>query len=70
MDKSTYSPVEITLRMHGKTYSVSGLDWDSNGNELVAAFTKLLVCAGFSPEIIQEADGVRYEVTINGDNLV
>lgn len=59
MDK-VYSPVNIVLEMHGIKYSVEGLPWDSGADELFDAFKRLMVCATFSPTILNE-DGGHYE---------
>jgi len=53
-------PVSITLKMHGHTYTAEGLDWDSDALTLKNAFECLMVCAGFSPSII-EVEGGHYE---------
>lgn len=59
MDK-TCMPVSIMLKMHGETYTTEGLPWDSDADSLKEAFSRLLVCAAFSPDVIEE-DGGRWE---------
>jgi len=66
MDRTT-EPIEITLKMHGITYKVSGLDWDSNSAQLIEAFTRLMVAGGYDPSVIQCEDGARFEVEVVND---
>lgn len=60
MKEKTYEPVKLTLEMHGIKHTMEGLDWDSSGEDLLDAFKRLLVGAGFSPSIMGDEFG-RYE---------
>ena len=57
MENSIYKPVKITLEMHGVSYTVEGLDWDSDGTTLKDAFNRLLVSAGFPASIMDNEEG-------------
>lgn len=57
----------ITLYSHGMTYMVSGIRWDCSASELIDIFTRMLVCAGFDPGVIQCADGARYSCEVVDD---
>lgn len=50
-------PVKITLEMHGREHSISGLEWDIDSKELLNAFKRLMVLAGFSPYVLDDEDG-------------
>ena len=60
MDEKVYEPVSIELKMNGVTYRIEGLDWDSDADTLKEAFATLMVCAGFSANVIDLEDG-HYE---------
>ena len=59
MDK-VCNPVSIVLEMHGEKYSIEGMPWDSGADELLDAFKRLMVCATFSPTILNDECG-HYE---------
>lgn len=50
--RNTYEPVELSLKMHGISYTIKGLDWDCNGEELLENFKRLMVAAGFAPSVM------------------
>lgn len=53
-------PAKIVLEMHGHTYSVDGLPWDADADELINAFKRLLVSATFPATILNDEYG-HYE---------
>ena len=53
-------PVKISLTMHGVTHTVDGMPWDSDAEELIDAFKRLLIGATFSPSILDDEYG-HYE---------
>ncbi len=57
MNDKTYNPAKIVLEMHGITYTVEGLDWDSDGDSLRDVFNRLLVVAGFAPSAMDYEGG-------------
>ena len=57
VDSKLYESVAISLRIHGRTYTVEGLDWDINGKELLDEFKGLMVASGFPPSIMNNENG-------------
>ena len=57
MDKKTTQPIEIVLVNNGETYTAENLDWDLNGEELLAAFKRLMVAAGYPPSVLNNEEG-------------
>jgi len=57
MNAKICEPGEISLTLHGRTYSVKGLDWDIDGKDLIREFTGLMVASGFAPSIMVEEGG-------------
>lgn len=53
-------PITITLKMHGVTHTVEGLDWDCSAEDLVDAFKRLLIGATFPPTVLNDEWG-HYE---------
>ena len=61
-EKLIKTPIKIQLTLHGITYTVDNLEWDTPSDELIEKFTELLVCGGFHPSTIIPAGGGHYEV--------
>lgn len=54
-------PITIILKSRGQTFSIEGLPWDSDADEIKEQFSRLLVLAGFHPSVIDLAEGGRYD---------
>lgn len=54
-------PITIILKSNGQTFSIEGLPWDSDANEIKEQFSRLLVLAGFHPSVIDLAEGGKYD---------
>jgi len=50
-------PGKISLTLHGQTYTVEGLPWDINGEDLINEFKGLMVAAGFAPTVMNDEAG-------------
>ena len=53
--------MKITLELYGKNYSIESKADDYTAEELKEGFSCLLVCAGYSPEVMVTKDGGHYE---------
>lgn len=53
--------MRITLEMYDSKYTYESDRNDYNANELKEIFSRLLVQATFSPEVIEPAEGGYYE---------
>ena len=53
--------MKITLELYGKNYSIESKANDYTAEELKKLFSALLVCAGYSPEVLVTEDGGHYE---------
>lgn len=53
--------MKITLEIYDSTYMVESRNEDYNGKEMLEIFSKLLVQAGYPPNVIQLSDGGHYE---------
>lgn len=60
MSTKIYEPAEITLKLHGQTYTVNNIDWDADADELLEEFKGLMVASGFAPTILNNEYG-RWE---------
>lgn len=52
--------MRITLESYGHTYTFESQTDDFTAEELKEQFSRLLVLAGYSPSVIELADGGRY----------
>lgn len=55
--------MKITLEAYKQTYTFEDKSDDYEADELKEIFSRLLVSAGYSPEVIDPRDGGRYECT-------
>lgn len=60
--------MKLTLEMYDKTYSIESSSNDFNANELLEDFSRLMVVAGYPPNVILPADGGRYECEYKEDD--
>ena len=52
----TTDPVTISITMHGRKYTVEGLNWDATADELTESFLRLLVGVGFPPGVLNQVE--------------
>lgn len=53
--------MKITLEMYKMRYTVEADHDEWSGDELIEHFSRLLVQAGFTPDVIKFADGGRFD---------
>lgn len=54
----------ITLEMYNTKYSVETQNDDCTAEELIEIFSRILVAAGYSPDVIINRDGSKYKVEV------
>ena len=60
--------MKITLEMYGRTHIFESEFDDYNSDEVMEEFSKLMVCAGYSPSVIRPAEGGHFECEYKEDN--
>ena len=70
MDKKITQPIEIVLVNNGETYTAENLNWDLSGEELLTAFKRLMVAAGYPPSILSDEYGEWKWVGNDNDNVI
>lgn len=53
--------MRIVLELHGNTYSITEVGEDFNADELKERFSRLMVAATYSPDVLEDAEGGRWE---------
>ena len=48
---------EIILKLYGNEYSAKGFSNDTNASELLDIFKRLMVSAGYGPQVLNNEDG-------------
>lgn len=48
---------EIILKLYGNEYSIKGFSNDTNSSELLDIFKRLMVSAGYGPQVLNNEDG-------------
>lgn len=61
------SDSSISFTHYGITYSVYGINREASASELKEIFSKILVQAGFQPNVIELAEGGHYECEYKDD---
>lgn len=57
MNSKTTQPASITLCVNGQTYSADNINWDTNADELLEQFKRLMVAAGYPPTVLNDEEG-------------
>lgn len=62
--------MKLILNLYNDTYTVEDDNNDMDSGELKELFSRLLVCAGFPPSVIDIADGGRYEYVSEDEKVI
>ena len=52
----TTDPISISITMHGRKHTIEGINWDADAEELIDIFLRLLIGAGFCPDVLNRAE--------------